>query len=739
MPEADATLTPRREVSPRAVLLVVAFGVFIAADDLTVVTTMLRPIIGDLGIVLPDGIDDAAWIVNAYLIAYIAVMPFMGRLSDILGRRRVYLTALSLFLVGSIVIPLSNTLGPFLFGRVLTALGGGALVPIGMAAVSDAYPARRRARALGVLGAVDTLGWVWGPLYGAMIIRFLTWRWQFYFNIPLAVIGMIAAWLVLDDRTEADRETRIDWTGAALLTTALVALNLALLGSAEIQSVTGLDELTGSGDRWLAWLYPLALVAAVGFIVQERRAEHPLIDPALFRGRNLVTAVAVNFIVGATLVIAMVDVPLFINVVELNLEQAAVITGWVLSAMTASMSLTSYIGGRVTESRWYRPPVLLGMGAAAAAFFVMGLGWDVTTDYRWMAVQLAVLGAGFGMVMAPTTTAVVDAAPPDRRGTAASLVLVLRLIGLSVGLSALTAWGLYRFNQLREQISLPPLSDPGYADAVNAASARLTTSALAETFVAAGVLVLIGAGIALLMRRGKHQTYSPAANAPPGDQEGTPVKGFINRNLATILGVGGALLVLLLIANLVLFSRLGTAADERDQLATDLARVEGGAAIYAAQVTAFQQQLTDLAPTIDAALNDAITGIAQFRDSTISFDIPIDEVVPVNASVVLDRTLQVPIDTTLPINQTIDTTITVQGPFGIDIPLDITVPLQLDLPINLDIAIPVNETIPIATEVPVKLNVPIAINVGDTELATLAGSLQQGLQSFRDLVDGLGG
>ena len=201
----------RQEVSPRAVLVVVAFGIFIAADDLTVVTTMLRPIINDLGIVLPDGIDDAAWIVNVYLIAYVSVMPFMGRLSDVWGRRRVYIAALTIFLIGSIIIPMTNTLGPFLVGRAMTAIGGGALVPIGMAAVSDAYEARKRARALGVLAAVDTLGWVWGPLYGALIIRFLAWRWQFYFNIPLAVIGIIAAWYVLDDASEQERRARIDW------------------------------------------------------------------------------------------------------------------------------------------------------------------------------------------------------------------------------------------------------------------------------------------------------------------------------------------------------------------------------------------------------------------------------------------------------------------------------------------------------------------------------------------------
>ena len=583
-------LKARRDASPRAVLIVVAFGVFIAADDLTVVTTMLRPIISDLGIVLPDGLDDAAWIVNAYLIAYVAVMPFMGRVSDVLGRRRVYIAALTLFLAGSIIIPMTNTLGPFLFGRVLTAMGGGALVPIGMAAVSDAYAERKRARALGVLGAIDTLGWVWGPLYGAMIIRFLAWRWQFYFNVPLAILGIIAAWYVLNDATEKQRAAKIDWTGAALLTTALVALNLALLGAAEIQSVTGLEELTGGTGAGLVWLYPVALAAGIAFVFSQRRVEDPLIDPGLFRGRNLVAAVTVNFFVGATLVIAMVDVPLFINVVELNLERAAVTTGWVLSSLTAAMSIASYVGGRITESRWYRPPVLIGLAMSATAFFLMGYGWDVATGYRSMALQLALLGAGFGLVMAPTTAAVIDAAPPDRRGTAASLVMVFRLIGLSVGLSGLTAWGLHRFNQLRTQIELPPLTDPDYAKAATDASAELTTASLAETFIAAGVVVVIAWFVATWMRRPSDQSrqQDPATETNPAAQ-GVPMKQFINRNLTTLVGAGIVVLVLMLAGLFYLATQvsslsddLAVAQEQRSQLEADILRVEGGAALYAA-------------------------------------------------------------------------------------------------------------------------------------------------------------
>ncbi len=733
----------RREASPRAVLIVVAFGIFIAADDLTVVTTMLRPIINDLGIVLPDGIDDAAWIVNVYLIAYVAVMPFMGRLSDVLGRRRVYIGALTLFLAGSIMIPMTSTLGPFLVGRVLTAMGGGALVPIGMAAVSDAYAARKRARVLGVLAAVDTLGWVWGPLYGAMIIRFLAWRWQFYFNIPLAIIGIVAAWYVLGDASAEDRRARIDWVGAGLLTVALVSLNLALLGPAEIQSVTGLEQLTGGSRAALVWLYPVALVSGVGFYWWQRRTSDPLIDPSLFRGRNLVSAVGVNFLVGATLAIAMVNVPLFINVVELNLEQAAVTTGWVLSAMTASMSVASYVGGRVTESRWYRPPVLIGLALGAIAFFLMGYGWGADTGYWAMGSQLALLGVGFGLVMAPTTAAVVDSAPANRRGTAASLVMVLRLVGLSVGLSGLTAWGLHRFNQLRTEIDLPPLNDPNYGELITEASADLTTAAMAETFVAAGVVLVVAWLVATMMRPSPDRDL-PESPSPDPEAEGVPMT--INRKL-TPMNIGMAVLLVALVGTtLYLANRVGSlsadlaASQERqDQLETDFARVEGGAALYAAQMTGLQEQLGELGPSIDAALGEAVAGIDEFSTSTIRFDVRIDETVPINTEVVLNRTIQVPINTTIPIDEEFDTTITIQGPFGIDIPLNITVPINLDLPIDLDVAIPVNETIPINTEVPVNLAVPIEIDISETELAALAEALAEGLESFRLMASQLGG
>ncbi len=513
-----------RRPTPPAVLAAVAFGVFIAADDLTVVSTMLREIIGDLDIPLPDGFDDAAWIVNSYLVAYVAVMPFMGRLSDLLGRRRVFVGSLALFLAGSVWIPFTTSLGPFVVGRVMTAIGGGAMVPVALAVVGDVYPERRRATALGTLGAVDTIGWVWGPLFGAVLVRYLSWRWQFYLNVPLALAGIALAWWALQglDRPAAGR-ARVDWAGAVALTVALVALNVALLDSSDISTVGELSELRAEDVSVTLPLLLVAALATAAFVAVELRSRDPLIELGLFRRPNFAAGTGVNFLVGAVLVIAMVDVPLFVNlVVETGLERAAVVSGWVLSALTATMAVTAYLGGVLTARYSYRPVVIGGLAACAAGFLLMGLTWDSGTSAGEMAWQLAVLGAGFGLVTAPTNAAVVDAAPADRRGTAGGLVILARLMGLAVGLSGLTAWGLYRFDTLRRGLELPPLGDPGYTEALETATAEITAQALAETFLFSVAVVAVALVVGALLRRPRAAVTADPPPSSPDPGRSTP-------------------------------------------------------------------------------------------------------------------------------------------------------------------------------------------------------------------------
>jgi len=495
----------RRPPSPAGVLAVVSFGVFIAADDLTVAATMLRQIIGDLDIALPEGMGDAAWIVNAYLVAYVAVMPFMGRLSDIFGRRRVYVGALAVFLVGSIWVAQADSLGWFIGGRILTAIGGGAMVPVALAAIGDVYEEHKRPAALGVLGAIDTIGWVWGPLFGAMLVRFLDWRWQFHLNIPLALVGIAAAWWALQDLDRPSERRRMDWPAAIALSVALVGLNVALLSAGDISGVGDLAEFADmAGSRSLP-VYPILIGAAASlglFLWMEWRSSDPLIDLRLFALTNVAPALGVNFLAGAVLVVAMVDVPLFVNlVVETDLKQAAVISGWVLSSLTAAMAATAYLGGRLTTLSWYRPVIMSGLALSGAGFALMGWLWTADTGPWTMALHLSLLGAGFGLLTAPTNAAVVDAVPSDRRGVAGGLVILARLMGLAVGLSGLTAWFLHRFETLRGSIALPNPSDPGYQAALDAARQAVTAKALGETFAFAAGLVVVAGIVSLRMRR----------------------------------------------------------------------------------------------------------------------------------------------------------------------------------------------------------------------------------------------
>ena len=498
--------------SPRFILFALAFGVFVAADDLTVVSTMLRQIVFDLEIPLPDGLDQAAWIVNAYLIAYVVVMPFTGKLSDLFGRKRIYLLSLILFLIGSIWVilpfnPLTEAFFEpsfrfFLTGRVITAIGGGAMVPVSMAIIADIYSPQKRASALGILGAIDTAGWVWGPLYGALLVRYLSWEWQFYLNIPLTILGIVLIVIALRDLEEPTATVQIDWIGAALLTICLLTLNIALLNSGDISAAGGFADFETESKVSTTPLYLSALVSFVLFILYEQRLERqgatpPLISPSLFKLPNFTPAILVNFIIGSTLIIAMVNVPLVINVLEFDVGGAAITSGWLLSTMTGAMAVMAYVGGQWTERRNIRQPTLAGLLGCTIGFALMGLLWASTTPYSTMAWQLVILGVGFGLVTAPIGTAVINAAPDEARGIASSLVIVMRLIGMSVGLSALTAWGLYRFNILREQIQLPAIDDANYQNALIQGLTDTTVATLAETFLISAVFVAIGFLVAL--------------------------------------------------------------------------------------------------------------------------------------------------------------------------------------------------------------------------------------------------
>lgn len=515
-------------------LIVLAFGVFIAADDLTVVSTMLPRMIVDFEIPIPSGLKDASWIVSAYLIAYVVAMPLFGRLSDRYGRLRVYTLCMVLFLAGSVLVLLARDLPLLIAARALQAFGGGGVVPIAMATVGDRFPEGRRGSAIGVLAAVDTLGWIWGPLYGSLLIRYgpeagrwavetlgtpsgmaaWSWQWQFVLNIPLALLAIAMAIMLHRAFAPSDHEApRMDWAGAVWLSGSLVALHLGIIESGGSMDMGSTGWGASEGFRPFAgwpWLVIGGLALAILAIVENRRPA-PLIPAGLFQRRNFALAGAINFLAGVGLITPMVQVPLFMNTLrswgetpEAWMGHAAILSGRVLTGLTLAMAMGSLIGGWGSGRIGYRGPAVLGILLAVLGLFGASR-WGVEEPLVAMALQMALVGLGLGAVTAAIGTAGLDAAPPDGRGIASGLLLILRLIGMSTGLAGITTWGTSRFQTLVAAYPLETLPSvlPG-----------ITLTIIQETFRLAALGIALALPMAVFLGRKSPAQVGTLLTAP---------------------------------------------------------------------------------------------------------------------------------------------------------------------------------------------------------------------------------
>jgi MFS family permease len=522
---------------PGWILAAVCLPVFIGALDLTIISAVLPAVVADLKVPLQTGLDDAAWAVSGYLLAYAVSMTFMGRVSDLWGRRRVYLLCLIIFFLGSWWVAASPgwpaqlayriahalaggrpdrslaALYAMIFGRVVQAFGAGAMVPVSMALAADLFPPDRRALPLGLIGAVDTAGWVLGHLYGGIMVQFFPWPVLFWINLPLiAVMFGVTAW-ALRGVPGARTQSPMDWTGVLWITLALTGINLGLAaGNAKAGGVSAASAVSP---------VPLALgVLAFGaFVWHERRAKNPLLDLRLFRNRNASAAGALNLLVGFCLMAGLVSVPLFINLAGAkDTSQGALVSGYLLSAFTVPLALSALPGGALTGRIGYRPTALIGMAAAATGFLLMTV-WKPEMAGQAVALftsgnpdaamfagtlrmiaGLALAGIGLGLTIAPVGTAVINAASETERGIAAAAVIILRLIGMSLSVSLLTAYGLRRTTAISAEL----LQGVAFTDLARIAEAGLQTVTRVTCEMAWIALAVAAAGLipaAVLRRR----------------------------------------------------------------------------------------------------------------------------------------------------------------------------------------------------------------------------------------------
>jgi EmrB/QacA subfamily drug resistance transporter len=473
------------------ILAVIGIGTFITALDQTVVVTALPSVMLDLKVPIAE-LDRASWIITSYLLGYTVAMPLIGRLGDVYGYVRVYQVSLVVFCIGTSLVAVSSSLEWMIGARVIQAVGGGATVPIGMALAVTLAPKGRRGLALGVVGAAAEAGSMLGPAYGGAIMEVLSWRWIFWLNIPQSAV-IFAALFWLPNRRESG--AKVDYMGGVVLIGALLFLSLAL-------SQTGLFTFDSP--------YPF-LLAAIGvglfavLVLVEARTYQPLLAPALFRSWAFLTANLTQVLVGVALIIAMVTVPLMANTVMGKTPFTGAL--WLLR-LTGIIPLGAVVGGLLVSRLGSSPLTIAGLALVAIGMFLAS-GWELDVADPELTVHLLIAGFGFGLVIAPIAVRALGAASDDYQGTAASLVVVSRMMGMTLGLAALSAWGVQHFQGLTAGLAFPlPLS--GEATAVFEAraaeySANINTAGLElfqRFFRAAGIISLVAIVPALGMKRG---------------------------------------------------------------------------------------------------------------------------------------------------------------------------------------------------------------------------------------------
>ena len=435
-----------RIISPYKLLLPLCFGVFIAADDQTVVVTLLPEMLSDLRVGVNE-LDRASWSITGYLIGYTAAMPLMGRISDRTGYRSSFLLAMVVFTIGSSLVALSPEIPRLLYGgdpqynwlvgaRVFQAIGGGALIPITIAASGELVNKKHRAIAYGMIGASAEAGAVTGPLWGGGITTLLSWQWAFWLNIPLALLVII---FVLRIPKGNQNSKKVDFLAASIFAAALTTSTLGLIR-------------IGNPDALMSGYLATAVILVTVLVILNRRAENPLFPKYVFKIASSNYSNLTHFLIGAVIIIGMITVPLMAASV---FGKSTLEGGLQLLRLTIAIGAGAIAGGYLTRSFGARTPALVGLLISAGGFMLLS-SWTTETKEPEITAHLICAGLGLGMLVSPITESALWGVSTGERGAASALLSVSRMSGMTAGLAVITALGTMQFTEL--VVNLPAFS-----------------------------------------------------------------------------------------------------------------------------------------------------------------------------------------------------------------------------------------------------------------------------------------
>jgi EmrB/QacA subfamily drug resistance transporter len=402
------------------IVLGLMMAVSLAALDTTVVGTVMPTIAGELG-----GLRLFSWVFSVYLLTSTVTVPIYGKLADLYGRKPVILFGVSLFLIGSVLCGAAQSMEMLIAFRAVQGLGAGAVLPIAITIIGDIFTIEERAKIQGFFSGVWGVAGVAGPAVGGLIADNLGWPWAFYINVPFgfASLGLIA--LYYHERLEK-RSHVLDYWGAVFLSSAIVALLMALLHG---------GETYGWASAETGGLFLIAGVMLAGFVWLEARAPEPLIPLSLFRQRVILVSSLAVFVAGGLMFGVTSYVPLFAQGV---FGASATEAGLVLAPMSLAWVISAIISGRTIIRFGYYPAALVG-GTALFAGSLMLLGLTPDTSIAVAVVAGAVIGAGMGFITNSTVIAVQNAVAWNQRGVATASTQFFRTIGGALSVAAMGA------------------------------------------------------------------------------------------------------------------------------------------------------------------------------------------------------------------------------------------------------------------------------------------------------------
>ncbi|MGW2546386.1 MDR family MFS transporter, partial [Kitasatospora sp. NPDC001574] len=404
-------------------------AMFLAALDQTIVATALPTIAGDLG-----GVTHLAWVVTAYMLAATAATPLWGKLGDLYGRKLMFQSAITIFLLGSALSGLSANIGQLIGFRTLQGLGAGGLMALAMALIAELVPPRERGKWQGYAQSCFVLAGVVGPLVGGAFVDHLSWPWIFYINLPIGAVALVVVTSVLKLPVNRQKH-QLDYLGSALLSAAIVSILLVSVWAGD-QYAWGSVQVIG--------LLVLAVVLLVGFVLQEKRAAEPVVPLELFKDPVVLVATLGLFLTSISLFVATVYTPLFLQVAN---GDTATESGLLLVPMMLATVVSLTVSGKVVAATGkYKIFPIIGLLVMSLGLFLMS---TLKADSSEVAAGgfLAVFGIGFGMVTQVLIVAVQNSVEMRQLGVATAAANFFRSLGGAMGV---TVFGAILNSQLRD-------------------------------------------------------------------------------------------------------------------------------------------------------------------------------------------------------------------------------------------------------------------------------------------------